>query len=82
MLSPHSRDDNENRPHAYHRYHLTEGQGDRATPIVPTMATMATTNAMTNLDYLYRRGQILWPEDLNRRDCQGDGGVAAACIGD
>jgi hypothetical protein len=51
MLSPHSRDNNEYRPHAYHGYHRIEGQGDRTTTIVPTMATTATTNAaVTSLD--------------------------------
>src|SRR5579864_8923543 len=41
LLSPQSRDNNEN-AHGYHGYHRIEGQGDIATTMVPTMATMVT----------------------------------------
>jgi hypothetical protein len=44
MLSSESRD-NENRSNGYHGYHRIEGQGDIATTMAPTLATMATTNA-------------------------------------
>ena len=51
LLSPQSQDNNEYRPHAYHEYHRIEIQDDRTTTMVPTMATMATTNAAaTGLD--------------------------------
>jgi len=35
----------ENLKHGYHGYHRIEGQGDMAKTMIPTMATMATTNA-------------------------------------
>ena len=42
LLSPHSRDNDENCPHAYHGYHRTEAQGVSVVHIGYHMVPMAT----------------------------------------
>jgi hypothetical protein len=48
MLSPYTRDNDENYANGYHWYHRVEGQGDIATTMARTMAT--TNAAATSFD--------------------------------